>query len=120
MTLSQLDRLSWFNGLIHIYEKENDMITLNVFFTVKPEKKTDFLALLNTMVTESNKEAGCTFYQLWNNAEQENEYALIEYWDNKEVLAAHQKTPHWIAFNDIVNSYLVQHYQEHHYNEISR
>ncbi|MGL4978777.1 MAG: putative quinol monooxygenase, partial [Plesiomonas sp.] len=97
-----------------------DMITLNVFFTVKPEKKTDFLALLNTMVTESNKEDGCTFYQLWNNAAQENQYALIEYWDNKEVLAAHQKTPHWIAFNDIVNSYLVQNYQEHHYSEIAR
>ncbi|MGL4270179.1 MAG: putative quinol monooxygenase [Plesiomonas sp.] len=96
------------------------MITLNVFFNVKTEKKAEFLAVLNNMVTESNKEDGCTFYQLWQNAAQENQYALIEYWDSKEALVEHQKTPHWIAFNDVVNSYLAQDYQEHHYNEIAR
>lgn len=96
------------------------MITLNVFFQVNPAKRQAFLSLLNTMVQESNKETGCSFYQLWQCQSDENSYVLIENWDDKAALSAHQKTPHWIAFNDVVNSYLTHDYDEHHYTEIAR
>ncbi|BBH13894.1 MULTISPECIES: putative quinol monooxygenase [Chromobacterium] len=96
------------------------MITLNVFFNVKAESQQDFLTLLNTMVRESNKEAGCNYYQLWQQAGEPLRYALIELWDSKERLAEHQKTPHWIAFNDRVNDYLDGQYDEHHYSELAR
>ncbi|MEX0632146.1 antibiotic biosynthesis monooxygenase [Serratia ureilytica] len=89
-------------------------------FQVNPAKRQAFLSLLNTMVQESNKEAGCSFYQLWQCQSDENSYALIENWDDKAALSAHQKTPHWIAFNDVVNSYLTHDYDEHHYTEIAR
>lgn len=42
------------------------MITLNVFFQVNPAKRQAFLSLLNTMVQESNKEAGCSFTSFGN------------------------------------------------------
>ncbi|WP_350449281.1 putative quinol monooxygenase [Escherichia coli] len=45
---------------------------------------------------------------------------MIENWDDKAALSAHQKTPHWIAFNDAVNGYLTHDYDEHHYTEIAR
>lgn len=96
------------------------MITLNVFFNIKPEMRTEFLKVLNNMVVESNKENGCHIYKLWQDTMNENSYALIELWENKEVLIKHQQTPHWIAFNDIVNTFLAEPYDEHHYEEIAR
>lgn len=94
------------------------MIILNVFFKVDPMKKADFLQVLHNMVTESNKEEACLRYQLWNNDADPCHYALIEAWKNKEGLEEHQKTAHWIAFNDVVNSFLTENYDENHYQEI--
>ncbi|MBA8836892.1 putative quinol monooxygenase [Ochrobactrum sp. RH2CCR150] len=94
------------------------MITLNVFFHVREESKKEFLSVLNNMVSESNKEAGCDYYQLWKSADESNIYALIENWTDRESLALHQKTPHWIAFNDVVNSFLVRPYDENHYTAV--
>lgn len=96
------------------------MITLNVFFNVNPQYRDQFLAVLNNMVTESNKEEGCHIYKLWQDTHNKDSYALIELWESKAVLAEHQKTAHWIEFNDVVNNYLVEPYDEHHYEEISR
>lgn len=96
------------------------MITLNVFFNVDVAKRDAFLTVLNNMVTESNKEAGCQFYELWQNPNEKDHYALIERWEDKDSLARHQKTAHWIAFNDVVNTFLTTPYDEHHYHEIAR
>ncbi|ENW93744.1 putative quinol monooxygenase [Acinetobacter sp. NIPH 298] len=95
------------------------MITLNVFFNVNSEKRAEFLNVLNNMVVESNKEQGCLIYKLWQDTNAVDSYVLIELWENKEVLSKHQQTPHWIAFNDVVNSYLTEPYDEHHYQEIA-
>jgi quinol monooxygenase YgiN len=94
------------------------MITLIVFFHVREESKKEFLSVLNNMVSESNKETGCDYYQLWKSDDDSNIYALIENWTDRESLALHQKTPHWIAFNDVVNSFLVRPYDENHYTAV--
>lgn len=94
------------------------MITLNVFFDVKEDSKQAFLSLLDNMVVESNKEAGCSYYHLLKDLTQTNRYTLIEHWDNQEALDGHNKTKHWIHFNDTVNNYLSTPYEEHHYTEI--
>lgn len=96
------------------------MIILNVFFKVSASKKAEFLKVLHNMVTESNKENGCLRYQLWNNDADPSHYALIEAWTDKAALAKHQQTAHWIEFNDVVNSFLSEAYDEHHYSEIAR
>lgn len=94
------------------------MITLNVFFNIKPACRVEFLKTLNNMVTESNKEDGCHIYKLWQDTANESSYALIELWESKESLIKHQQTPHWISFNKIVNTFLSEPYDEHHYQEI--
>ncbi|MEU5382011.1 putative quinol monooxygenase [Streptomyces sp. NPDC002387] len=96
------------------------MIILNVFFDVAQEHEAKFLKLLNHMVVESNKEDGCSLYQLWRNAHDPYSYVLVEHWETQEKLNAHGKTPHWIDFNDTVNRYLKSDYDEHHYSEIPR
>lgn len=94
------------------------MITLNVFFDVKEENKKEYLELLDQMVVESNKEEGCSYYHLLEDQTQTNRFTLIEYWDNQAALDEHNKTSHWIHFNDTVNNYLTTSYEEHHYTEI--
>lgn len=94
------------------------MVILNVFFDVAQEHEARFLKLLNHMVVESNKEDGCSLYQLWRNAHDPYSYALIEHWETQGHLDAHGRTPHWIHFNDTVNGYLKSDYDEHHYEEI--
>ncbi|WP_430602863.1 hypothetical protein IGJ02_000171 [Enterococcus sp. DIV0724b] len=94
------------------------MITLNVFFDLNPVYKEDFLKLLNNMVVESNKETGCTYYHLLEDQTQENRFTLIEHWDDQTALDGHNKTAHWINFNNTVNDYLNHPYEEHHYTEI--
>ncbi|MFG3065024.1 putative quinol monooxygenase [Streptomyces sp. NPDC048231] len=96
------------------------MIILNVFIDVAQEHEAKFLKLLNHMVVESNKEDGCSPYQLWRNAHDPHSYVLVEHWETQGHLDAHGKTPQWIDFNDTVNGYLKSDYDEHHYNEIPR
>ncbi|MFJ8553418.1 putative quinol monooxygenase [Streptomyces sp. NPDC093676] len=96
------------------------MIIRNVFFDVTQEHEAKFLKLLNHMVVESNKEDGCSPYQLWRNAHDPYSYVLVEHWETQGHLDAHGKTPQWIDFNDTVNGYLKSDYDEHHYNEIPR
>lgn len=94
------------------------MIILNVFFDVKQDSLDEFRKELNHMVIESNKEKGCTWYQLYQNTSDPFAYELVEHWDTQEDLDAHAKTPHWIHFDNTVNNYLKQDYEEHHYKEI--
>ncbi|GGC71409.1 antibiotic biosynthesis monooxygenase [Hoyosella rhizosphaerae] len=96
------------------------MVILNVFFDVRQDSVADFIKLLNHMVIESNKEPGCSLYQLYQSSYDPFAYALIEHWDSQEALDAHGKTSHWINFNDTVNKYLKSAYDEHHYTEIPR
>ncbi len=76
------------------------MIILNVFIDVAQEHEAKFLKLLNHMVVESNKEDGCSPYQLWRNAHDPYSYVLVEHWETQGHLDAHGKTPQWIDFND--------------------
>lgn len=96
------------------------MIILNVFFKVKDGSEAAFLRLLNDMVVKSNREDGCTLYQLVRFEHSKYDFALIEHWESKEHLKLHGKTPHWINFNDTVNALLTEQYDEHHYSEIAR
>lgn len=95
------------------------MIILNVFFDVAQEHEAEFLALLNTMVVESNKEQGCSMYEMFRHSQDPYLYTLVEHWDSQEELDAHGRTKHWIHFNDTVNDFLKSPYDEHHYTEIS-
>ncbi len=94
------------------------MIILNVFFDVQQENEDRFVRLLNGMVIESNKEDGCSLYQLFKNDHEKCSYLLVEHWDTQEQLDAHGETAHWKHFDKTVNGYLYSDYDEHHYTEI--
>lgn len=95
------------------------MVILNVFFDVQQQHEGAFVKLLHHMVVESNKEKGCTLYQLHRNVAEPLSYNLIEHWETQEDLDAHGETEHWKHFDATVNDYLDTHYEEHHYTEIA-
>ena len=82
------------------------MIILNVFFQVKPEQKQSFFTLMNTMIVESNQEAGCLRYQMGEDVTNENAYLLIEHWEDEQALQFHQETEHWKNFADQIGDHL--------------
>lgn len=96
------------------------MIVLNVFFKVKDGCEAAFLRLMNDMVVKSNREDGCSLYQLVRFEHSKYDFALIEHWESKEHLKRHGQTPHWIHFDKTVNACLVEPYDEHHYEEVAR
>lgn len=103
---------------MHEVKEDSHMVILNVFFDVKQEHEGAFVKLLHHMVVESNKEQGCTLYQLHRNVAEPLSYNLIEHWDTQEDLDAHAQTTHWKHFDATVNDYLNSQYEKHHYQEI--
>ena len=58
-----------------------------------------FITLGKQLVEETNKEAGCLFYQLHQAINDPTVLAFIEEWESKEALDAHMASAH---FQDIV------------------
>ena len=61
------------------------MIRLNVFIKVSPEKRAEVLATINELAEKSRREKGCIALM------------ICETWENETVLAAHEKTEHFIT-----------------------
>lgn len=66
---------------------------------VQADKVDAFIALAKQLVEETNKEAGCLFYQLHQSVNDPTVLAFIEEWESKEALDAHMASAH---FQDIV------------------
>ena len=66
---------------------------------VQADKVDAFIALAKQLVEETNKEAGCLFYQLPLAISDPTVLAFIEEWVSKEALGAHMASAH---FQDIV------------------
>lgn len=101
-------------------ERGKIVIILNVFFDVQQQHEDKFVKLLNNMVVQSNKEEGCSLYQLYKNDHERCSYMLVEHWESQAHLDAHAQSEHWIHFNDTVNDFLYSEYEEHHYEEIAQ
>ncbi len=71
------------------------MIALVAKCFVKDGKTNDFMALAKSMVTETQKENGCIFYNIFKNNETDNEFAFIEQWESEESLEAHKVSRHF-------------------------
>ncbi len=72
------------------------MIRLNVFIKVSPEKRAEVLATINELAEKSRQEKGCIAYGAFENTQDSSVLMICETWENEEVLAAHEKTQHFI------------------------
>jgi quinol monooxygenase YgiN len=72
------------------------MITARL--NVKPEKVKDFLAVAKEMVENSNKEAGCTSYQLFQDPYDNSGFIFVESYKNQSAVEAHFMSDYFKAF----------------------
>ena len=73
------------------------MIRLNVFIKVSPEKRAEVLATINELAEKSRREKGCIAYGAVENTQDSTVLMICETWENETVLAAHEKTEHFIT-----------------------
>jgi quinol monooxygenase YgiN len=75
--------------------------------SVKPERAKDFVTVAREMVEKSNKESGCSLYQLYQDPIDNSKYVFVEEYKNQAAVDAHFATDYFKAFGprikDLVN-----------------
>ncbi len=66
--------------------------------SVKPEKTKDFIAAAKEIIAKSNKEPGCTSYQLYQDPYDTSKFVFVEEYINQAAVDAHFATEHFKAF----------------------
>lgn len=84
------------------------MIIINVLLDVKVEKRKGFMDFMADMVTKSREEDGCIFYALFEEADHENQFAIVEKWQDQAAVDLHNETPHFKNFVAQINEYLTK------------
>ena len=71
------------------------------------EHREEMVRLGQTVAAASRQEAGCLNYALFEDSERENEFVMIEEWEDDEALQRHFTTPHIAAFMSAMPATLV-------------
>ncbi len=71
--------------------------TLKVIAKIKarPGKVNELLSVLSSLIEPTRKEPGCIRYELMQNNEDPEDFALIEEWKNSGALQSHFATKHF-------------------------
>ncbi|OQO69304.1 antibiotic biosynthesis monooxygenase [Enterococcus villorum] len=67
------------------------MIVINAKFTIKSEKRNEFLEEVKQLVESTKKEEGCLGYQLYESIDFENEFVMIENWRDLQAIEGHNQ-----------------------------
>ncbi len=73
-------------------------MTIIARLTVKPEKTKDFIDAAKEIIGKSNKEPGCTFYQLYQDPYDNTKFVFVEEYKNQAAVDSHFATEHFKAF----------------------
>lgn len=84
------------------------MKVINVELTVKPGMQAKYEAFIDKLVQGSRSEAGNVSYNHYKQLGSDNEYEIIEHWQNAAAVAFHNNTPHFQAFLSGVGDFLTK------------
>jgi quinol monooxygenase YgiN len=59
---------------------------------VRPEKRKELLQTIQSIVAQMRKENGCLNSNFYQNAENENDFFLVEAWENRKALDDHLRS----------------------------
>jgi len=65
------------------------MILIFIKMNVRPEKRKELSQTLHSMVGQMREENGCVDSNFYQNAENENDFVLIEAWETRKTLDDH-------------------------------
>lgn len=78
------------------------MIRLNVFVRVSETNREKAIEAAKELTTCSLKEEGCITYDTFESSTRHDVFMICETWQNAEVLAAHEKSPHFGKYVGII------------------
>ena len=62
------------------------MIVINAEFYIMPEQKQQFLNEISELIQASKQEEGCLSYQLYQAITDENNFVMVEKWENPQAI----------------------------------
>ena len=68
------------------------MILAFIKMNVRPEKHKELLQTFQSIVSQMRKENGCVESNFYRNAENENDFFLVEAWENRKTLDDHLRS----------------------------
>lgn len=71
------------------------MIKVIAKITVKPDMIDTLKNIVPGLIAETRKESGCISYQLFQDLNNKNVFAMIEEWENQETLNKHMNSKHF-------------------------
>lgn len=77
---------------------ENPKMMIIAKVSVKPDKTRDFIAAAREIIEKSNNEAGCSFYQLYQDPYDNSKFVFVEEYKNQAAVDAHFATEHFNGF----------------------
>ena len=78
------------------------MIRLNVFVRVNESNREETIKAAKELTACSLKEEGCIAYDTFESSTRPDVFMICETWQNAEVLAAHEKSPHFAQYVGII------------------
>lgn len=75
-------------------------------FTVKADKIEEFTQVASKLVAMARTDAGCIAYELFQDQNDKQCFAIIEEWERPEALQAHCQAPHSIELGPLLDATL--------------
>lgn len=75
--------------------------------SVKPEKAKDFTEAAKEIIENSNKESGCTFYQLFQDPYDNSKFVFVEEYKNQAAVDAHFAADYFKAFGPKIGDFIL-------------
>lgn len=72
------------------------MIKIVAVQYIHAEHRATFLNLAKELIKKSNEEAGCIFYQLFEDVKTPNTFVFLEDWKSQKAIDEHNKSAHFI------------------------
>lgn len=73
------------------------MVLLKIAVAIKPQKRTEFLQAMQSLVLAAPPEAGCLERVVYQRIDDENAYCCLEVWESEEKISAHRCTDRFKA-----------------------
>lgn len=74
------------------------MIIIHAVFNIIPEKQDAFLEEIQPLIAASRAESGNISYNLHKATEKDNEFTMVEVWQDQLAVASHNSSEHFTSF----------------------
>jgi quinol monooxygenase YgiN len=75
--------------------------------SVKPEKAKDFIEAAKDIIAKSNTEAGCLYYQLFQDPNDNSKFVFVEEYKNQAAVKAHFASDYYKAFGPKIGDMII-------------